>query len=129
MNESRETLEDRLQNYEAQLGGLKSFVKELNHHADKHETPREHLEEDLLEAEHNIKFYEEGIEHVKAQLAKLGDAPQPGRPGAGGGGIGPVLKSKKGIGAIVVGLAAAALVALGLKKSRRGGGKSDELND
>lgn len=129
MNESRDTLEDRLQNYEAQLGGLKSFIKELNASADKHETPREHLEEDLVEAEHNVKFYEEGIEQVKAQLSKLGDAPKPYSPGAGGGGIVPVLKSKKGVGALVLGLAAAALVALGLRARRGGGGKSDKAND
>lgn len=120
MNESRDSLEDRLQDYEARLGGLKSFLKELNDRVEEHGTGREQVEEDLFEAEHNVKFYEEGVAQLKAQLAKLGDAPKPDRQGTGG--VGPVLKSKKGVGALIVGLAAGALVALGLK-SRRGGGK------
>ena len=124
MNESRDTLEDRLQNYEARLGGLKSFVKELNARTEEHGTAREHFEEDLVEAEHNLKFYEEGIAQTRAALAKLGDAPGPGgcgtRPGTG-------LKSKKGIGALLIGLAAAALVAVGLKSRR--GGKGDGSKD
>ena len=123
MNESRDTLEERLQDYEARLGGLKSFVKELNDKVAEHGTERDHVHEDLLEAEHNVKFYEDGVAQLKAQLAELGDAPKPGRPYAGG--VGPVLKSKKGIGALVVGLLAGALVAIGLK-SRRGGGKKGE---
>ena len=126
MNESRDTLEDRLQNYEARLGGLKSFVKELNARADEHGTAREHFEEDLVEAEHNLKFYEEGIAQTKAALAKLGDAPGPG--GGGGTTPGTGLKSKKGIGALLIGLAAAALVAVGLK-SRRGGKDQGRKND
>ena len=126
MNESRDTLEDRLQDYEARLGGLKSFVKELNDRAAEHGTAREHLEEDLFEAEHNVKHYEEGVAQLKAQIAKLGDVPNPGRrgTGGGGGGVGPALKSKKGIGIVMIGLGAAALAALGLKSRR--GGKDDK---
>jgi len=128
MSENRDTLEDRLQDFGAKLGGLKSFVKELGHHVDKHGTPHEHVREDLLEAENNIKFYEAGIEDARARLAKLGDAPKPGAQGTSGGGngvgIGPALKSKKGVGALILGLAAAALVAVGLKSRR--GRKGDE---
>lgn len=116
MNESRDTLEDRLQDYEARLGGLKSFVKELNARADEHGTAREHFEEDLFEAEHNVKHYEGEVAHLKAEIKKLGGGGG-SKPGGGGG---PVLKSKKGIGIVVIGLGAAALAALGLK-SRRGG--------
>lgn len=118
MNESRDTLEDRLQNYETRLGGLKSFVKELNNRAAEHGTEREHFEEGLFEAEHNIQFYESEVARLKAEIKNPGGGgATPGRPETGRG---PVLKSKKGVGALVVALAAGALVTLGLK-SRRGG--------
>ncbi len=119
MNVSRDTLEDQLQDYEARLGGLKSFIKELNARAAEYGTDREHFEQDLFEAEHNVEFYGSEVARLKAEISKLGDKPtpapdEPGKPRT----------SKKGVGALVVGLLAGALVAIGLK-SRRGGGKGE----
>lgn len=117
MNESRDTLEDRLQDYETRLGGLKSFVKELNARAAEHGTEREHFETDIFEAEHNVTFYEAEVARLKDEIKNLG---------GGGPKPGPVLKSKKGIGALIVGLAAGGLVALGLKARRgKGAGSKD----
>lgn len=116
MNETRDALEDRLQDYEARLGGLKSFVKELNDRAAEHGTDREHFAEDLLEAEHNVSFYESEVARLRAEIKNLGGS----KPGRKGTGLGPAIKSKKGVGALIVGVLAGALVAIGLK-SRRGG--------
>lgn len=118
MNETRDALEDRLQDYEARLGGLKSFVKELNDRAAEHGTDREHFAEDLLEAEHNVSFYESEVTRLRAEIKNLGGGGS--KPGRKGTGLGPAIKSKKGVGALVVAALAGVLVAFGLK-SRRGG--------
>ncbi len=123
MNVSRDTLEDHLQDHEAKLGGLKAYLKELNAMTDKHGTAHEHFEEDLVETEHNIKFYEAEVVRLKSEIGKHGDKPVPGPKDSGGGGSPRV--SKQGIGALIIGLAAGALVALGLK-SRRGGKDSPD---
>ncbi|MCA1634631.1 MAG: hypothetical protein LC802_13300 [Acidobacteria bacterium] len=57
MNTNRGIMENQLEKYEAQLVGLKSFLKELNDKTTEHGTERMHFEEDLWEAEHNIEFY------------------------------------------------------------------------
>ena len=68
MSISRDVLEDQLQNYEMQLQSLKSYMKELNDMAARHDTDREHFESDLFEAEHNIKYYEDEVARLKAEM-------------------------------------------------------------
>ena len=72
MNDSREILEGQLERYEEQLGGLNSYVKELKDRTTEHGTERVHFEEDLIEAEHNIKYYEAEITRIKMELGKSG---------------------------------------------------------
>jgi hypothetical protein len=116
MNVTRDTLEDQLQNYETQLSGLKSFIRELKARTAEHGTEREHFETDLFEAEHNIQFYESEVARLKAEIAEHGGKPTPSPNGPG-----TPRTAKKGVGALVIGLLAGALVAVGIKKSRRGG--------
>lgn len=70
MKVSREILEDRLQSYEGELKSLRSYLTELKAVTTKHGTDRAHFEEDLIEAEHNIGFYEGEIAAVKAELGE-----------------------------------------------------------
>ena len=64
------TLEDQLEEYEEQLKGLNSYVKELTDRAAEYGTEREHYEVDLREAEHNIKYYEGEIGRIKGEFEK-----------------------------------------------------------
>ncbi|HEV2800350.1 MAG TPA: DUF1508 domain-containing protein [Pyrinomonadaceae bacterium] len=70
MNATRETLDTQLEKYEARLRSLRCYVNELNDKTSKHGTEREHFHEDLLEAEHNVKYHEDEI----ARLRELIDA-------------------------------------------------------
>jgi chromosome segregation ATPase len=79
MKASREILEDQQQRYETQLSSLNSFVKELSDMTAKYGTERAQYEEDLLEAKHNIKYYEGEIARVKDELRECGaEAPAKG---------------------------------------------------
>jgi uncharacterized protein len=69
MKAKHEMLEGKLKNYEGQLGGLNSFIKELKARVTEHGTQSEHYEEDLMEAEHNIKYYEGEL----ARIRELGE--------------------------------------------------------
>lgn len=77
MKDDREMLEDQLSQYESRLRGLKSFVKELQARTAEHGTDGEHFEMDLLEAEHNIKYYEEAIAHLKGETGKPAKSERP----------------------------------------------------
>ena len=68
MDENREMLEDHLERYEAQLRSLNSFLKELKDKTAEHGTDKAHFEEDLIEAEHNVTFYEGEIARLKKEL-------------------------------------------------------------
>lgn len=70
MDETREMMEDHLERYEAQLRGLNSFLKELKDKIAEHDTDEAHVEEDLLEAEHNVTYYEGEIARLKKELGK-----------------------------------------------------------
>ena len=75
MEPDRETLEDQLKDYEDQLRGLNSYVKELKDRTAEHGTAGEHYESDLSEAEHNIKFYEGEVARIKGELEQTPDGP------------------------------------------------------
>jgi hypothetical protein len=72
MKANREILEDQQQRYETQLKGLNSYVKELKDMVAKHGTDKSQYEEDLLETEHNIEYYEGEIARVKDEMGKGG---------------------------------------------------------
>jgi uncharacterized protein YegP (UPF0339 family) len=73
MKDSREMLEAHLGKYEAQLRGLNSYITELNNKAVEHGTDRELFEIDLVEAEHNVKFYESELTRIKGLLEEVSD--------------------------------------------------------
>jgi uncharacterized protein YegP (UPF0339 family) len=70
MEVDQRRLEEQLKNYEGQLWGLTSYVKELKDKTAQHGTEQEHFEADLLEAEHNIKYYEGEIARIRELLEK-----------------------------------------------------------
>ncbi len=73
MTASREVLEEKLKNYERELRGLNSYVKELNDKCAEHGTQKEHYEVDLMEAEHNIKYYEGELAQIRELIEKEPD--------------------------------------------------------
>lgn len=77
MKANRELLESQLGEYESQLRGLKSFVKELKDKTAEHGTDKEHFEQDLIEAEHNIKYYEDAIARLKDEIGKPAKSERP----------------------------------------------------
>lgn len=87
MNTNRDTLEDQLQDYEAQLKSLNSYITELKHQTGKHDTDEEHYETDLLEAEHNVTYYEEEIARLKKEIRRSGKGGGSGGGGRGSGGV------------------------------------------
>ena len=68
MKARRDVLEDHLQEYERQVTGLKSYVPELRDQADKPGTEKSQYEMDVIEAEHNITFYEGEIARIKKEI-------------------------------------------------------------
>lgn len=77
MNDNREILEDRLERYEAQLQSLKSYLKELKDKTAEHGTDKAQFEEDLIEAEHNVKYYEDERARLKKALGKSAEGAYP----------------------------------------------------
>ena len=80
MRAKRDMLEDHLQEYERQVIGLKSYISELTDKVAEHGTEKSEYEADLLEAEHNVKYYEDEIARIKQELrgGARGRGPQAG---------------------------------------------------
>jgi hypothetical protein len=119
MKASRDMLEDRLQNYEESLAGLTSFVNELKTMTDKYGTDQEQFEEDLIEAKHNIKFYELQIQTIKQELG----GPAASGPARPAGGTKPPSVAKPGISSFIfssIGFIAGALFGSRLKARKDG---------
>jgi hypothetical protein len=72
MKPSRKMLEGQLERYEEQLGGFKSYLKELKDRTTECGTPGEQFEVKLMEVENNITYYEGQIALIKEQVGKLG---------------------------------------------------------
>ncbi len=70
MKANRAMCEEQVKDYEGQLKGIHSFLKELKDKTDAHGTPPEQVEEDLTEAQHNIEYYEGEIARLKELLAE-----------------------------------------------------------
>ncbi|HWS99910.1 MAG TPA: hypothetical protein VN256_06655 [Pyrinomonadaceae bacterium] len=118
----RDVLEDHLQEYKQQVIGLKSYIRELKEQTAKHGTEESHYEADLIEAEHNVQYYEDEIARIKKDLGG----------GAGGGyypQAGTILPrtARECVGSLVfsaIGFAAGALlvsVMMSKTKDREGG--------
>jgi uncharacterized protein YegP (UPF0339 family) len=70
MKADHEKLEEEWKDYEVQLRGLNSYVKELKDKTAQYGTQKEQFEVDLMEAEHNIKYYEGEMARVKELIEK-----------------------------------------------------------
>ena len=70
MEASHEMLEAKLKNYEEKLRGFNSYIKELKEMTAQHGTQKEHFAEDLMEAHHNIEYYEDEIARIKGLIEK-----------------------------------------------------------
>jgi predicted AAA+ superfamily ATPase len=77
MKPSRAMLEDHLERYEGQLKGLKSYLTELKEMTTRYGTEREQFESDLVEAEHNIKYYEGEIARIKEEMGERAKGERP----------------------------------------------------
>jgi chromosome segregation ATPase len=126
MHASRKILEDHLQRYEMQLRSLNSYIKELSDRTAELGTDRAQFEDDLFEAENNVKYYEAEIARIKTEI---GEPAKAGRTQTGAEGTILPQTVKQGIGSFIfsaIGFVAGALLGSRLK-SRRGstGGPED----
>lgn len=118
MTTSRELLEGQLERYEDKLKGLKAYVQELKSTAAAPGGVEEgHFESHLMEAEHNIDFYESGIERIKGELR---NAPGPDGPRRGLGAILPPAATEGAGPFIILGVGIAVGILLGSVMSGRG---------
>lgn len=74
MKSNRAVLEDELENYEEELRSVDSYAAELKATTARLGTDPSQFQEDLMEAEHNIKFYQGEIALIKKAL---GATPRP----------------------------------------------------
>lgn len=68
MKVKRDVLEDHLQEYEQEVRGLKSYIQALRDTAEKHGTEKSEYEADLIEAEHNVQYYQDEIARIREEL-------------------------------------------------------------
>jgi hypothetical protein len=107
MKAGQEVMGARLSQYEEKLRGLNSYIKELQTMTGKHDTESVHFEEDLIEAEHNIKYYESEIARIKGETGTVHSTQQ--KP------------AKRGVAALVfssIGLVVGGLLGFNLKHRR-----------
>lgn len=75
MKVNRAMLENQLERYETQLRGMSSFIKELNDKVAEYGTDKSQVEEDLIEADNNVKYYEGEIARIKKEMGGADKAP------------------------------------------------------
>ncbi len=97
MKPNKALLEDRLENCEEELKGLSSYVQELKTTTAKLGTDPAQFEDDLMEAQQNIGFYQGEVAEIKAEIGEPAK-PSPTKPGAGNT---LPQTAKQGIGSIV----------------------------
>ena len=117
MKSSREILDDQLTRYEKQLGGLKSYIKELKEMTAKHDTEQEHFADDLAEAEHNVSYYEGEIARIKREVGE--SAPAGSAPARADASLPQT--AKRGLGSLIfsaIGFVSGMLLASRLKSRR-----------
>jgi hypothetical protein len=96
MKANRDVLEDELQDYEQQVRGLKSYIRELTDQVARHGSEKSEYETDLIEAENNVKYYEGEIARIREEL---GGGPR----GGGRHQAGTILPrtARQGVGSLV----------------------------
>jgi hypothetical protein len=119
------TPEERLEKYEELLGSANSYLKELKAMTAKHGTESSQFEEDLMEVEYNIKYYEHEIAELKEATEKPAKAAPPST------GTDTVLPhtAKQGIGSLIISsisFVAGAFLGSKLKSRRAGKGGPEE---
>src|SRR5215213_8149120 len=121
MKAKRDVLEDQLQEYEQQVRGLKAYVKELTDQAARHGTEKSEYEMDVIEAEHNVKFYEAEIARIRKELGGV-RSPHAGTilPRTARQGIGSFVFTAIGF---VTGVFLGSQLKSGSKERREGGGE------
>ena len=123
MKAKRDVLEDQMQEYEQQVRELKSYIRELTDQAARHGTEKSEYEIDVIEAEHNVKYYEAEIARIRKELGG-------GSHGGGRHHAGTILPrtARQGIGSFVfsaIGFVAGAFLGSIIKsksKDRQEGG-------
>jgi septal ring factor EnvC (AmiA/AmiB activator) len=125
MKPDRGMLERQLETNEQKLKGLKSYLKELDAMCAKHGTEKDDCGDDVIEAEHNIKYYESEIARIKEEMGKL---PKKSYPTTGTDSILPQTR-KQGIGSVIfssIGFIAGAI--FGSKVKSRGQNRDTTKN-
>ena len=128
MKPNREMLEQQLERHAEKLRGLNTYLEELNDMTAKHGTERERFEEDLMEAQHNVKYYEAEIARIKQEIGKL---PEAESTQTGADTILPHT-AKQGIGAFIlssIGFVAGAILGSRLKSRKRSTDGVDEKRE
>jgi hypothetical protein len=120
MKPNKEMLEDRLENCEEALKGLSSYVGELKSTTAKLGTDKSQFDDDLMEAEQNIGYYQGEVAAINAEIGEL-PKPKPAKPGPG-----PILPqtARQGIGSVV--LSAITFIAGAFLGSKVKSGKSSK---
>ncbi|MGI9067260.1 MAG: hypothetical protein ACR2HX_12775 [Pyrinomonadaceae bacterium] len=99
MKTNRAILEEQLESCEDKLKGFGSYVEELKTVTAKHGTPKDQYESDLIEAAHNIGFYESEIARIKKEMGTVPSGG--GKVGTGPGTLLPQTMNQ-GIGAAIL---------------------------
>jgi len=97
MKPNKDMLEDQLESHERHLRRLSSYLQELKTTTANCGTAPEQYEQDQIETENNIKFYQAAIFGAKAKIGELAE-PEPAKSGPGS--ILPQT-AKQGIGSAV----------------------------
>lgn len=123
MKPSRGMLEGQLAEYEEQLRSLRSYIKELKDRTAEHGTSEEHFGADLMEAEHNVQYYESEVARIRGEMSAT---PKAERAPSGAYGMLPST-TRQGIGSLIltaIGFIAGALI--GSRLNSRGGRRDGE---
>jgi hypothetical protein len=76
MNNNPDLLKDELDDYQEQLKSIKSYITELNDMTERHGIDSSLVEEDLLKAENNHKYYTAEVARIKGELGQSGITPR-----------------------------------------------------
>lgn len=118
MEDSREIMEEQLETTEQKLRETTSFLKELKARTAEYGTDEEHYGHDMVEAEHNVKYYESEVARIKKAL---GSSSQGTGGQAGASALLPQTM-KQGIGSFIIAslsFVGGALLGANLKSRRR----------